>query len=394
MTLLDQIVNEVPVTVPGNAQDMIERSAAMLPPVARREAFRGLITPVEGQDTILDKAKLNWKSVPMPMATQSPVTGKVVVIPGMKNLHRSDNGDYLGSATDKYIPVQNSVMIDQFREAAEMGRLKITHAGALNGGKTVMVSAKSTENARVEFRSAGGTGDYTQRAANRGAAGFATGDILELKFTMTNGHTPGSAFRMRAYAERVACLNGATLVSDEIVFSMSHRTHFGHDHAATIQRLVAESTKHFKGYAAKASQLAQTPAPRKLQIAYLAELVQPELIKAAAERLMLPGRFATATVETIGKFVIDELITRETRLFDPKDFGRTTNRLIETLDTQEGGDLSQGTMWHAYNAVTNYVDHHQGRQPDSGLRSALFGEGDKLKTRALALAVNYSERVR
>ena len=54
---------------------------------------------------------------------------------------------------------------------------------------------------------------------------------------------------------------------------------------------------------------------------------------------------------------------------------------------QIGGqmDAVNGTAWGALNAVTQYVDHEQGRIRDNRLDSAWFGVGSRFKTKALKL---------
>ena len=48
-----------------------------------------------------------------------------------------------------------------------------------------------------------------------------------------------------------------------------------------------------------------------------------------------------------------------------------------------------GTLWAAYNGVTEYLDHRKIRQnPDQRLTSTWFGEANRVKARALTVAVD------
>lgn len=73
--------------------------------------------------------------------------------------------------------------------------------------------------------------------------------------------------------------------------------------------------------------------------------------------------------------------------------GRTAGEVMRVLQTQPGSSTAHGTLWNAYNAVTYHVDHVRGRNADTAVESALFGEGDRLKNSALELAMDYTERL-
>jgi len=51
-----------------------------------------------------------------------------------------------------------------------------------------------------------------------------------------------------------------------------------------------------------------------------------------------------------------------------------------------GADVAGNTLWGTVNAVTQYIDYERGKQQDTGLDTAWFGEGALLKERALAMA--------
>jgi hypothetical protein len=66
---------------------------------------------------------------------------------------------------------------------------------------------------------------------------------------------------------------------------------------------------------------------------------------------------------------------------------RATKRVKELFDGQGlGANLASadGTAWGLLNAVTQYTDHEYGRSgPDARLTRAWFGEGERVKRRAL-----------
>ena len=67
--------------------------------------------------------------------------------------------------------------------------------------------------------------------------------------------------------------------------------------------------------------------------------------------------------------------------------------IIELFETGKGNQLPKvrGTMWAAYNAVTEYVDHHRGADDEKRLESAWFGQGIGMKNTALAVALTVAK---
>ena len=51
-----------------------------------------------------------------------------------------------------------------------------------------------------------------------------------------------------------------------------------------------------------------------------------------------------------------------------------------------GAELVGQSLWGMVNSVTEYVDHERGKQRDSALDAAWFGEGANLKDRAFTVA--------
>lgn len=81
-----------------------------------------------------------------------------------------------------------------------------------------------------------------------------------------------------------------------------------------------------------------------------------------------------------------------TELDDAAASGRMKNRLDDLLALFEGGkgtDLPgvKGTVWGAYNAVTEYTDYFNGKNNEKRANSTLFGSGAQMKDRAFNLAM-------
>lgn len=64
--------------------------------------------------------------------------------------------------------------------------------------------------------------------------------------------------------------------------------------------------------------------------------------------------------------------------------GRVYNRILENFESGQGADLSRGTYWGAFNAVTEYLTHQRGRGTSEARFTDLqWGAGAGLNTRAM-----------
>lgn len=72
---------------------------------------------------------------------------------------------------------------------------------------------------------------------------------------------------------------------------------------------------------------------------------------------------------------------------------RTYEALLDAIGRQPGVtltntfDTDEHTFATLYNGVTYWVDHVRGRKPETALFSSIYGEGERLKRRALKVAL-------
>ena len=87
-------------------------------------------------------------------------------------------------------------------------------------------------------------------------------------------------------------------------------------------------------------------------------------------------------------FIVQSL----SRTWDEKDvresLGRPGEDVLRTHELGYGADVhaARGTVWSAYNAVTEWVDHHRG-QEHARVTSSFEGQGAAIKDRAFELAL-------
>ena len=70
--------------------------------------------------------------------------------------------------------------------------------------------------------------------------------------------------------------------------------------------------------------------------------------------------------------------------------GKNAKTAFEVLETQPGTEYGAGTWWSALNSVTYMTDHTMGRNAQSRLTSAWFGQNGRRKVRAVNKAVEYA----
>jgi hypothetical protein len=66
------------------------------------------------------------------------------------------------------------------------------------------------------------------------------------------------------------------------------------------------------------------------------------------------------------------------------------NKILDLHESQQDARMHRGTLFGAYNAVTELVDHFSSSEDaNKRLKSMWFGGGERLKQRAFSLAEDY-----
>jgi phage/plasmid-like protein (TIGR03299 family) len=69
---------------------------------------------------------------------------------------------------------------------------------------------------------------------------------------------------------------------------------------------------------------------------------------------------------------------------------RNQDEITALFESGRGAELSRGTLWGAFNAVTEYGSHMRGRSADARQNANWFGDGTKLMDRALDVAMQFA----
>lgn len=313
--------------------EMIDNEAAMA--YAGEVPWHGLGTRVPADLTpaqMLKAAKLNWTVDTVPAFAE--INGEKVDI-GRQALVRSSDNKILDIITDDWHPNQNIDAFEFFNEFIAAGDMEMHTAGSLRGGQMVWALAKINES----FTVCGGK------------------DKVDGYLLFTNPHRYGRSIDIRMTPTRVVCNNTLTLslnTKSKNFVRMTHRAKFD-----------PEAAKQALGIS-------------KVKLDQYKEMAD----------FLSKKKFKDEDVVEYFKRIFP-IITKDE---DKKEnLSRNAELAMEVMHTQPGAELGEGTFWQLFNTTTFMADHLLGRNADTRLQSAWYGQNANMKTQALQLAVEMAE---
>lgn len=295
-----------------------------------RPAWHGLGNVLQNAPSINDaiiQSGLAWQAQKVPL-----FLGSGVRMDGAYGIMRDTDGAQLGVVGEDFTPLQNAEAFDFFRPIIDSGEATIEAAGSLRGGKRVWILA-AVKGATTEV---------------------VPGDSIKSYVLLAHGHDGTLSIRAGFTTVRVVCQN--TLSAS---LGGKHLMKLRHTKGATVNLEKAKEAFDFqrgelKVQADKFRGLAAKRCDRKNLIRYVREV-------------LVPGTADNdATV-------------------------RNVPEIVDMFSHGRGAELSRGTMWGAYNAVTEYLTHEQGRSADARVNNQWFGPGAATTARALEVAVAFAE---
>ena len=247
-------------------------------------------------------------------------------------LFRSDTKDALGVVSDSYKVVQPREVLEFFRNWAEAGGMTIESAGVLFGGKRYFATAKLAEGVCVD--------GYSDKI---------------VPYALLSTSADGSlATEARWTTVRVVCNNTLSMArGGKAAVRVTHRSEFKPEE---VRGVMESANEEFHAFMETSRTLAGIRLSRPL-----AEDLTLHLFKTGTKD-------ADAVRETRGYVRVLELFN-----------GAARGAALET---------AQETAWGWLNAVTEYADHHiRAHNDENRTASALWGQGDTLKNRAVELAL-------
>lgn len=351
-------------------------------------------------DAILKQAGLDWKAcrVPLfmhgkqenrpyaplnpdgtPMKTkEGAIANQRYAIVNCSNGRPIDGGK---PVSKNFKLVDNREVVTDMCTFASDAGLTFTQAGSIDGGRLVIMEAQvpGTMNLHTRRKKA--------VSAEARSGGYSVGDLITGGVVVVASHEPGRSTRVKGFARRLACMNGATVTELMGAFSMSHRQKYS-DNRERLRGVMDKLSKAFGIYVERVNHLVDTDASRLVQTAHVMQAVQPSLLAAVIDETVKQGIVAAGS--SIARFVIDSLQSIDAvegllKKHMQDEGSRALHKILETLDTQPGVEHCAGSLAQSYNAVTHYVDHLYGRKnnQDGAVEFGLLGKGDAIKESAL-----------
>ena len=243
---------------------------------------------------------------------------------------RMDTGRVLGVVGNRYEVVQNTESFRFFDPLVSRDEAVYETAGVIDGGRAMWLLAKLPDYIRIGKR----------------------GDPIQKYLLLVNSHDGSSQIRCKLTPVRVICKNSLSMAL-----------------AGADQEVKIRHTAQAPAKLEEAHQLLGLWNSLYLQLDYI------------FNRMALKKISAKQLQEYVQALVPNNA--------DAENTTRTENQRSKILELHESGigtEIHRGTLFGAYNAVTEYVDHQDAKDPAKHLKSIWFGSGDRLKQRAFSLA--------
>ena len=250
----------------------------------------------------------------------------------------------LGEVGSDYTPLQNADLIEWFRPFLASGSARAECLGSLREGSRVYMLA---------------------RCEGRGEV--VPGDAVEAFLLLANSHDASLRVQVGFTPVRVVCANTLrAAMSDKGSKLLRLRHTSGLDLALeTVQQTINVASRRFEATIDQYKALARSPCTDETLDRYVRAVFEAPRarVKIEAERV----RVASIDTDTQAEAEAEA---------EAEAFGaRIMPRVRALFEGGEGTEIPgvRGTLWGAYNAVSEYVQHERGRSDDSRLNEALFG---------------------
>lgn len=253
-----------------------------------------------------------------------------------KATFRESDGRILGVVGPTYKPLQNKHAFDFFNPFLAAGEASLETAGSLRNGQRVWVLAK----------------------INRDPSIIVPGDEVEKYVLLSNSHDGTLAIRVGFTPIRVVCNNTLSMAID----------------GGSSQLIRIRHTEGAMATLEKVREIMDTANSR---------------FEATAEQYRALARMSLSE-EDLKKYVKMVFMTKAQEAEESEGAGeRILSKIVPLFEQGRGNNMPgvAGTMWAAYNAVTEYIQYERGKDVENRLDSTWFGTGHTLNKKALETAL-------
>jgi phage/plasmid-like protein (TIGR03299 family) len=281
-------------------------------------------------------AQMDYEVRPYPVFAE--VNGVMVPVPDRFATVRTDTREALGVVSSGYRILQNAKAFEFFDGLVGSGEAMYHTAGVLGRGERVWILAKLPDYIRINGE-----------------------DIVEKYLLLTHGHDGKTAIVGKVTPIRVVCENtlsqAMSLAGLSVKVShtsgMEDNLRKAHQMLGLTNKLYADLGEIFKAMS-------------------LRKITSRELVD-----------YVTNLVPDL-----DPKVGEDPDKYDNRNRNRfeTRDKILELVEVGRGS--APGTLWGAYNGVTEFADHvgRQNADPGDIARASMFGAREDLKVRAFDLA--------
>lgn len=313
-------------------------------------------TPWHKEGTVMSgrftgEQALKESSADFTVEMQELTTSSGVTAPDFRAVVRTDTNTVLGVVSDKYAPLQNRDAVSFFDHLVTDNKAIFETAGVLQNGKVIWLLAKlDAEPLRI-------IGD----------------DVINQYLLLTNNHTGMGAARARFTPIRVVCANTLGWAMNKSVRDEVAVKHTGDiaTRVALAGEILAKAGKFYNELGEGYREMTKITLSPKQLVTYIKESLRP---------------YSSKVNEVTGEGLELEQEVSSSRLLKEVD------SVLNLVETGRGAEIKgvRGTLWGAYNSVTEYVDHHKSSNSrTSAVQYVGFGVGRMVKQKAISLALDH-----
>lgn len=296
-------------------------------------------------------AGLDWTVTVHPMESWIEVDGQEICLPAQNRMVvRDSDHKRLSEVGPRWHPLQNSEAFEWFDPFIKSGECSFETAGSLFEGERIWVLAK----------------------LNRDPMKIVGDDVVNKYLMLSNNHSDKRSARVSLSPIRVVCANtlAATFANKATKFLGVKHTAKIKDNLEKVREIINTANADFEATAEQYRALTKLQVDQDLLKKYIKLVFKDEEKDKEEEAANDDGK---------RKYTVKE---DDARLIE--------NKIIPLFEAGKGAQLPgvRGTMWGAFNAVTEFLNWHTGRTADARLDSLWFGQNASTNKRALEVALD------
>jgi len=265
-------------------------------------------------------AGLDWAVRKIPLITADGTSRAV----DHNAIERVTDGSILGVVGPRFTPLQNSEAFKFFDPFVTSGEASYETAGSLRMGQRVWILA----------------------AINRSPIEVVKGDLVKKYILLSNSHDGTLAVRVGFTPIRVVCANTLKIAHDNEASKLIRVRHTARMNQTleNVRDIMNLANAEFEATAVQYKRLA----------------------------------LSACTLEDLERYV--KVVFNKDK--DTPQFNTMKEKITSYFEAGKGAEFHRGTMWGAYNAVTEYLGYDHGRSEDNRLNSLWFGASDTINQKA------------